>query len=352
MLASLLLCRSNPQDGDVKVSFRNNVEANQEKPLLGTAAMLVMQAINVGHRVCDLLGIAPPARGQRWQTLYERMESVDNQPRQDKEVDLIIRQGKVAMEEQLIEHADTALRQAVYVQFVHDNYLPPKKSLGAAAAYELRLKEMITALMTANRHLAMIEALTNSKGKHYSVRGAKGAQTIHEAPTNKMASQLIHAMVKGMIYNNPSLKKRNKTDAADEMATRIFKANREYEMLDIANLDALKYQVRNILIELTRDGVHASWRNTNRAQIAYSLRHSFPKRDTEEARQMDVDAARTLGQIEGVREALIQQLEQRFGELPSLVLETLDAVDDLDQLQIYLERLIEAQSLDTVMQDA
>ncbi|MNY21284.1 hypothetical protein D3C86_1548180 [compost metagenome] len=52
-----------------------------------------------------------------------------------------------------------------------------------------------------------------------------------------------------------------------------------------------------------------------------------------------------------MREALIQQLEQRFGELPRLVLEALDAADDLDQLQTYLERLTEAQSLDKAMQD-
>ena len=351
MLPSLLLCRSNPQDGDVKVSFRNNVEANQEKPLLGTAAMLVTQAVNVAQCVFDLVGTAPPARRQRWQTLYERMDSVENQPRQDKEVDLIIRQGKVAIEEQLTEHADTALRQAVYVQFVHDNYLPPKNALGATAGYELRLQEMIAALMLANRHLAMLGALKNLEGKHYSVRGAKGGHAKHEAPSSKMASQLIHAMVKGMIYNNPSLKKRDKTDAADEMATRIFKANNEYEMLDITNLEDLKHQVRNILFELTRTNTQGSRRQTNRLQLGYSLRHSFPKRDTEEARQMDVDAARTLGRIEGMREALIQQLEQRFGELPRLVLEALDAADDLDQLQTYLERLTEAQSLDKAMQD-
>ncbi len=351
MLPSLLLCRSNPQDGDVKVSFRNNVEANQEKPLLGTATILVTQAVNVAQCVFDLVGTAPPARRQRWQTLYERMDSVENQPRQDKEVDLIIRQGKVAIEEQLTEHADTALRQAVYVQFVHDNYLPPKNALGATAAYELRLQEMIAALMLANRHLAMLGALKNLEGKHYSVRGAKGGHAKHEAPSSKMASQLIHAMVKGMLHNNPSLKKRDKTDLADEMAVRIFKANNEYEMLDITNLDDLKYQVRNILFELTRTSMRGSRRQTDRSQLGYSLRHSFPKRNTEEAHQMDVDAARTLGRIEGIREALIQQLEQRFGELPRLVLDALETADNLDQLQTYLEQLTKAQSLDEVMQD-
>ena len=217
MLPSLLLCRSNPQDGDVKVSFRNNVEANQEKPLLGTATILVTQAVNVAQCVFDLVGTAPPARRQRWQTLYERMDSVENQPRQDKEVDLIIRQGKVAIEEQLTEHADTALRQAVYVQFVHDNYLPPKNALGATAGYELRLQEMIAALMLANRHLAMLGALKNLEGKHYSVRGAKGGHAKNMQPSSKMASQLIHAMVKGMLHNNPELATRNKTDVADAM---------------------------------------------------------------------------------------------------------------------------------------
>lgn len=167
-----------------------------------------------------------------------------------------------------------------------------------------------------------------------------------------MASQLIHAMVKGMLHKNPSLNKRDKTNLADEMALRIFKANNEYEMLDITNLDDLKHQARNILFELNRTEMHGSRRQADRLQLGYSLRHSFPKRDTEETRKMDVDAARTLGRIEGVRTVLALQLEQRFGELPGSAIETLEAANDLDQLQTYLERLTEARSLDDVIQSS
>lgn len=330
------------------MSFRNIGEPRPSAPCIDTVAMLLTQAKNVVQQVFDLRGIAPPAQMQHLQSVYERMEI---QPHQDKKVDLIIRQGKVAIEEQLIVHTDATLRQAVYVKFVHDNHMPPQNGLGATAAYELRLQDMITALTLANRHLAMLEVLTNLKGKHYSVRGAKGGHAKNTQPSGKMASQLIHAMVTGMLHNNPSLKKRDKTDLADEMAMHIFKANNEYEMLDITNLDDLKHQVRNILFELNRKGMHGSRRQADRLQLGYSLRHSFPKRDTEEARQMDVDAAHTLGRIEGVRAALIQQLKQRFGELPRLVQKVLEAADDLDQLQTYLERLSEAQSLDKVMQD-
>lgn len=67
---------------------------------------------------------------------------------------------------------------------------------------------------------------------------------------------------------------------------------------------------------------------------------------------MDVDAARTLGRIEGVRTALALQLQMRFGELPVSAIETLEAADNLDQLQAYLERLTEARSLDDVMQNS
>lgn len=334
----------------MNVSFRNNGEANQETSQIDTAATLLTQAANVAQCVFDLQGTAPSVRTLQLRTLYERMESFEILPHQDKEVDLLIRQGKVAIEEQLTAHADAALRQAVYVKFLHDKHLPPQSAPGAAA-YELRLQAVITALILANRHLTMLEALKNLEGKHYSVRGAKGGHAKNTQPSGKMASQLIHAMVKGMLHNNPSLKKRDKTDLADEMAMRIFKANNEYEMLDLTNLNDLKHQVRNILFELNRTGMHGNRRQADRLQLGYSLRHSFPKQDTEEARQMDVDAAHTLGRIEGVRAALIQQLKQRFGELPRLVLEVLEAADDLDQLQTYLERLTEAQSLDKVMQD-
>lgn len=313
--------------------------------------MLLAQAANVAQCVFDLQRTAPTVRTQQLRMLYEMMESFEIQPHQDKHVDLIIRQGKVAIEKQLSEHADAALRQAVYVQFVHDNRLPLQSSPGAAAAYELRLQDMITALMLANRHLAMLEALKNLEGKHYGVRAAMGGHAKNQQPSSKMTSQLVHAMIKGMLYRNSNFKKRDKTDAADEMATRIFKANSEYEMLDIANIDDLKYQVRNILFELARNGMRGTRRQADRLQLGYSLRHSFPKRDSEEARQMDLDAARTLGQIEGVRTVLTLQLKQRFGELPGSAIETLEAANNLDQLQTYLERLTEARSLDDVIQN-
>lgn len=312
--------------------------------------MLLAQAANLAQCVFDLQRIAPSVRTQQLRMLYEMMESLEFRPHQDKDVDLIIRQGKVAIEEQLTTHADAALRQAVYVKFLHDNHLPLQIVPGATAAYELHLQGMITALTMANRHLAMFEALKNLEGKHYSVRAAKGGHAKNMQPSAKMTSQLIQTMVKGMLHNNPSLKKDDKTALADKMAIRIFKANTEFEMLDITNLDDLKHQVRNILLEFNHPGLRGSRRQADRLRLGYSLRHSFPKRDTEEVRLMNIDAAHTLGRIEGVRAALIQQLKQRFGELPRLVLETLEAVNDLDQLQTYLERLAEAQSLDKVMQ--
>jgi hypothetical protein len=321
---------------------------------MGTVAALLTQAKNVVQQVFDLQGIAPPAQRQHLQTLYERMERFEIQPHQDKQVDLIIRQGKVAIEKQLSKHSDTALRQAVYVLFVHDNHIQPLSASGAVAVavYEHHLQDMIMALMLANRHLAMLEALKNLEGKHYGVRAAMGGHAKNQQPSSKMTSQLIHAMIKGMLYRNSNFKKRDKTDAADEMATRIFKANSEYEMLDITNLDDLKYQVRNILFELTRSGMRGTRRQADRLQLGYSLRHSFPKRDSEKSHQMDLDAARTLGQIEGVRTALTLQLKQRFGELSIPVIEALEAADDLDQLQNYLERLTKARTPDDVIQSS
>lgn len=321
-------------------------------PRMDTVAALLTQAKNIVQQVFDLQGIAPPAQRQHLQTLYERMNRFEIQPHQDTQVDLTIRQGKVAIGEQLTEHADAALRQAVYVKLVHDNHLPLQSVPGAAAAYELCLQDMITALMRANRHLAMLEALKNVEGKHYSVRGAKGGHAKNMQPSGKMASQLIHAMVKGMLHNNPELATRNKTDLADAMATRIYKANREFEMLDIANLDGLKQEVRDLLISFANNGKRGNQRHADRLRLGHILRHSFPKRDTEEARQMDVDAARTLGRIEGVRTALALQLQVRFGELPVSAIETLEAADNLDQLQVYLERLTEARSLDDVIQNS
>ncbi len=334
------------------VSFRNYSQTSPERPNVGTLAMLLTQAGNVVESVFNQLGTPPPARNQQLQSLYERMESFEIQPRQDKQVDLTIRQGQVAIEEQLVEHADTALRQAVYVQFIHDKHLPPQSTPAPTAAYEHYLQDMITSLMLANRHLAMLEALKNLEGKHYSVRGAKGGHAKNMKPSGKMASQLINTMVKGMLHNNPGLSNRNKTDVADAMATRIYNANREFQILDISNLDDLKQEVLELLISFSNNGKRGNQRQADRQRLGHILRHSFPMRDTEEARQMSLDAARTLGRIEGVRTALALQLKQRFGALPRSAIETLETTGDMDQLQIYLERLTEARSVDDVIQNA
>ena len=334
------------------VSFRNYSETNPERPNLGTLKMLLTQAKNVVESVFNQLGTPLPARNQQLQALYERMGSFEIQPHQDKQVDLIIRQGQVAIEEQLIEHADTALRQAVYVQFIHDKQLPPQSTSGPTAAYEHHLQEMITALMLANRHLAMLEALKNLEGKHYGVRAARGGHAKNQQPSSKMTSQLIRTMVKGMLYNKPVLANSNKTEVADAMATRIYKANREFEILDITNINDLKHEVRDLLFDFANIGKRGNRRQTDRQRLGHILRHSFPTRDTEEARQMDVDAARTRGRIEGVRTALALQLKQRFGELSGTVIDALEAADDLDQLQTYLEQLTEARTPDDVIQNS
>ena len=334
------------------LSFRNNVEASAASPHTVTATMLLNKTAQVVQHVFDLRGIAQHAREQTLRSLYERMESFEIQPRQDKQVDLTIRQGQVAIEEQLVEHADTALRQAVYVKFIHDKHLPPQSTPAPTAAYEHHLQEMITALMLANRHLAMLEALKNLEGKHYGVRAARGGHAKNQQPSSKMTSQLIRTMVKGMLYNKPVLANSNKTEVADTMATRIYKANREFEMLDITNIDDLKHEVRELLFDFANIGKRSNRRQTDRERLGHILRHSFPSRDTEESRQMDVDAARTTGRIEGVRTALALQLKQRFGALPRSAIETLETTGDMDQLQIYLERLTEARSVDDVIQNA
>lgn len=334
------------------MSFRNNFEVSAASPHAVTAAMLLTQAAQVVQHVFDLRGIAQHAREQTLRSLYERMDSFEIRPHQDNQVDPTIRQSKVAIEEKLTEHTDASLQQAVHVRFVYDKHLLLLNTPGAEASYEQCLQDMVASLMLANRHMAMLEALENIKNKLYIVRASAGGNSKKNAPSTKTTSQLLEAMIKGMIYNNTKLVKRDKTDVADEIATHIFKANREFEMLDIANLNDLKHKVRNILFEISRTGKQGNQRKADRLQLGYSLRHSFPNRNTEEVRQMDVEAARTLGRIEGLKAALTQQVKQRFGELPTSAIKALDAADDLDQLQSYLERLQEARSLDDVIPNA
>ena len=330
----------------------NNGEVSPEEPHTDTAGMLFTEAAKVAESVFVLQNTTLSARETWLGTLYEQLKSVENRPPLDKQVDLIIRQGKVAIETQLTEHAEAALRYAVYVRFSHDNQQNPRISPGATAAYQRCLQSMITALMLANRHLAMLEALKNLEGKHYSVRAAKGGHAkAGMQPSRKMTSLLIHAMVKGMLYNKPEFANKNKTDVADAMATRIYKINREFEMLDITNLDNLKHEVRNSLFDLSNIGTRVNPKRADRLKLGHILTNSFPKANTEEARHMDVEASRTLGFIQGAREVLTQLLVRRFGELTSSTLQALEATDDLDQLQTYLDRLADAQSLNDVISD-
>lgn len=328
---------------------QNNIEKSFENFYSSTASMLYNQANIIATSVFKLTHTEQAKRWKKLQEIYESIENFEIQPRQEQQADLIIIQGEAAIDQQKIKHAEIALQQAVYVKYVHDLSFPLQSTSAAETVGTQSLQEMITSLMAANRHLAMLEALVNLEGRHYSSRGSKGGIATSQHPNKEDRQKLLTAITKGILYNNTKLAKSDTITIIDEIAARIFKANREFEILDISNIGDLKLDVHNILLEKFSTDNKRS-RRTDRLQLGYSLRLSLHKQDTEEAQQMSTKAARTLGRIEGVREVLTQLLEQRFGELPRPAIETLEAADDLDLLQTYLDRISKAQSLEDVIQ--
>lgn len=314
------------------------------------ATDLVHRARQVTERVFALQGpTSPAAREYQLRKIFEEVESRTVDPREDWNQALSIQQGKHAIDEQLIHHGEIALRQTVFIAYSWEQNLSPLVFVYGdwTSAVTASLAPMVTALENANRHLAMLETLKNLEGKHYGVRASKGGHARHARPSNKDARLLLNTMVKGLLYNNPNWEKRDRTKVADELAERIFAANKEYQLLDISSFKDLQAELRDIVYALRNKQQRVSERQSRRRGLAYSLRHELPR--TEKNQQLEAEAALTQGHIEGVQTVLIQQLQLYFAELPEEAEAFISQLNDLDILQQYLSRLPKAQSLTDVI---
>ena len=66
----------------------------------------------------------------------------------------------------------------------------------------------------------------------------------------------------------------------------------------------------------------------------------------EEGRMEGREEGREVGLKEGKRETLRQQLIKKFGPLPEAAVSRLEAVESLEELDIYLNRVLTADSLE------
>lgn len=314
---------------------------------------LVQRAEAVSQRVFELRKISRgSARDAHLSAIWEAIDWHTVNPREDWVLDLSIRQGKQAIDKQLNQHGDVALRQAVYVAYCWQTRVMPLTAPGMAdlaSTVNDPLLTMITSLEHANRHLAMLEGLRNLEQNHYSIRASKGGYAKNTSLSKLERERLLRAMVKGMVANDVRFKNSNLTENADALARRILTANGEYQFLEIDSVEDLQAEVRTYLYEwIQRDKRDHDPRRASKDFITHCMRHPFPKLDDVQGQRMQTEAAQTRGRLEGQGLMLAILLQQRFDELPDRVLQVLSEADGAT-LQAWGLKLQDATCLEDVM---
>lgn len=316
-------------------------------------ASLVQHAETVSQRVFELRRISKgTARDTQLSAIWEAIDGHSVNPREDWALDLSIRQGKPAIDKQLTQHGDIALRQAVYVAYCWQTRVMPLTAPGMAdlaSTVNDPLLTMITSLEHANRHLAMLEGLRNLEQNHYSIRASKGGYAKNTSLSKMERERLLRAMVKGMVANDVRFKNGNLTENADTLARRILTANGEYQFLEIGSVTDLQAEVRTYLYEwIQRDKRDRDPRRVSKDFIAHCMRHPFPELDDAQGQRILAQAAQTRGRLEGQGQMLAVMLQQRFDELPDTVLQALSEADEAT-LQAWGLKLQDATCLEDVL---
>lgn len=317
---------------------------------------LTGHAWQVVERVFEHQGLSnAQERDARIDELFASMESGGFRPSEAMKP-IALSQGKVALKEQRERHADLALRQAVAVRYEYQRGLSPLTAPGMGAfdsSLQHAFQRMQSSLLEAQRHLAALEILKNLEGKHYSERARKGGYTRSRPASEQDQQALLVVMVKNMLYNDLGAIKRAQHDAeavAQEWAVRIYELNREFQFLDITpgNLEA---EILTLLLKRLKAGQDVSERHIRQRVMARQLRQRSDAFRSEEATRMESELAHERGFREGVQSVLVYWLEDRFEELPDEAVKIIRETHRVDDLQACLERLPEATSWQTVLQE-
>tara|TARA_R110001599_G_scaffold75618_1_gene207444 strand:- start:8017 stop:8718 length:702 start_codon:yes stop_codon:yes gene_type:complete len=224
---------------------------------------LVGHAKQVVERVFEHLSVTDAEEHDaRLNELFTGMEFGDSRPDEAGEP-IVLRQGKVALQQQRDHHADQALRQAVSVQHEYRRGLSPMTAAGMGgfnSSLQYSFQLMQSRLLEAQRHLAALDILTNLEGKHYSQRASKAANKRIRPASEQEHHVLLAAMVKNMQYNEPDVVSRHKGNldaVAAEWAKKLFKLNREYQILDMPR-EQLQADIHSYLLKHSGSSVSQS----------------------------------------------------------------------------------------------
>jgi hypothetical protein len=253
--------------------------------------------------------------------------------------------------------ADQAMRYAVAVleefnRNVKTSLVYPEEPFLKQSAESFQL--MISWLVESHRHLAALDVLENVRKETYTIRAAKGGHSRSRSASEKDQRKLLEVMIKGLMISDPkapSRVERNVTAVVDEWAEKIYEINKRIPIFSWGGgLDKFQGEVLDVLIKKRSksEGVSESQMRSRLKLQGLSERNS--KSSSDDSRCEDAELIREQGQREGFQFALINVLEQRFGELPDEGLDLVLSISDIDNLQACLGRLPEAASWQTVLQ--
>lgn len=215
-------------------------EHSQPSVAMGWAGReLTGHAWQIAEQVFEHLGVSEAEeRNARLNELFSDLELGRYRPDEESKP-IALRQGKVALHKQRAHHADQALRHVVSVLHEYRRGLSPMTAAGMGrfnSSLQRSFQLMQSRLLEAQRHLAALDILSNLEGKHYSQRASKGANQRIRPASEQEHHVLLAAMVKNMLYNDPEVISRHRGGieaVAAEWAKKLFKFNREYQILDM-----------------------------------------------------------------------------------------------------------------------
>jgi len=213
---------------------------------------------------------------------------------------------------------------------------------------------MINWIVEARRHLAVLDILKNFRKEAYSSRASKGGHARSRPAADKDQKKLLEVMIMGLMNADPqapSRAERNITALVDEWAGEIYELNKRFHIFSWGGgRNKFRGEVLDVLVKKLKKGESISDRHMRSRLRFRGFLERNNKSSSDDSSCEDTELIREKGQKEGFQLALINVLEQRFGELPDEGLDLVLSISDIDDLQACLGRLPEAASWQTVLQ--
>ncbi|MDR5900327.1 hypothetical protein QC823_15265 [Halomonas vilamensis] len=310
--------------------------------MIEVGSVLDEQACQVIHRVSEISPeIAENVQKKALSTVVNTL-TASHEAEAGEGEPIKLQQGKTAIVQQREHHADSAMSQALLVRRdYHDTFLHKQNADCAALDNDLyaSFQRMQRALLEAQRHLAALDILSDLENNLFSERARKGGHAQVRPAAQKEQERLLDAVVKNMMYNiyhdGNYKKSASKKEVTDYLTAMIFWLNQQARFLKIETVDDLHSDIQTSLNKRKAPGEDSHF-------VKGSMRRPIQMHET--LMRMQDKLMYEHGVLKGGQDVLVCLMKKRFVALPEEAREAIDSVPHFEDLQPYVDRLLDAQS--------